>query len=185
MKKNNYTACFLISCLLLSGCRNNTDELINKYIEHNCAFNGKDTCYIDLKDVLNVDYDTMYVFGEYTQLQGIRLIIGVQDYNDENILLPKGFVVEDSHKKIILIKNGNIVYDNDFKYPYFDDGIIITKNGTFDGELFTHNAIMYTSSKFIVLRKVEGNDYTEKYFYILRNVLNDGSILPRNIQNND
>lgn len=185
MKRNNYLVYILAVCLLLCSCRKNTDEILNAYIERKCDFNGIDTCYIDLKDALRVDYDTMYVFGEYTQLQGIRLIVGIENYNNENFLLPKGFVVEDSHRKIILIKDRKIVYDNDFKYPYFDDGVIVKKNGTFDGELYTHTAIMYVSSKFLVVRKEDSQNQITKHFYILRNMLYDGSILPIDTTNQE
>jgi hypothetical protein len=121
----------------------------------------------------------MFVFEEYTQLQGVRLILGIEEYNSKNNLLPKGFLVEDSHKKIILIKNRNIVYEDDIESQYFyDDGIIVNKTGTFDGEPYVHSARMYTSPRFLVTKKDDPKGHIKKYFYILENVGEDGRIVP-------
>jgi hypothetical protein len=129
-----------------------------------------------LKDVFNVDYDTMFVFGEYTQIQGIRLILGIKDYTNYESLMPEGFLVKDSYNKIILIKNRKIVYEEDTKFPYFyDDGVIVNKTGIFDGEPYEHSARMYISSKFLVTKKHDPKGHIKKYFYILENV---GEIIP-------
>lgn len=163
MKKNNYLL-FAVVCLFFS-CSKNTDKKLSSYIENECDFTNKDTCYLDLKNVFQVDYDTMFVFREYTQLQGVKLITGIEDYSGKNTLLPKGFLVEDSYRKILLIKNRKIVYEDDIKSTYFDNGITIEKIGTFDGEPYTHTANMFVSSKFLVRKKGEK-------FYIFKNVLN-------------
>jgi hypothetical protein len=96
------SSCIFITLLVicLFSCKKSKDDQLTTYIEKKCSFDNKDTCYINLKDVFNVDYDTMFVFDEYTQLQGVRLILGLEEYDSKNNLLPNGFLVEDSHKKI-------------------------------------------------------------------------------------
>ncbi|MDY5632601.1 MAG: hypothetical protein SPF56_08965 [Bacteroidaceae bacterium] len=32
-----------------------------------------------------MDYDTMYVFGEYTQLQGVQLVLGDKNYQEKDV----------------------------------------------------------------------------------------------------
>ena len=70
----------------------------------------------------------MYIFGEYTQEEEIRSILGIE-YNSSNWLLPENFLVEDSHYKIILLKNRKIVYEEDFKqlYSIIDRGLKVKK----------------------------------------------------------
>lgn len=170
MKRNSFLL-LSFAIYLFSGCTSkDTDEKLSSYLKNECVFDTKNTCYLDLKKVFEVDYDTMFVFTEYTQLEGVRLILAMPDYNSNNVLLPKGFLVEDSHRKIILVKNRRIVYEDDIKSSYFDNGIEIKKVGIFDGEPYTHTANMFASSKFLVLKKSTD-------FYIFRNILNDGSIL--------
>jgi hypothetical protein len=173
MKKNSLFIGLVL--LLLFGCNNSKQSEFYSYIESNCSFEKSDTAYIDLKVFFQVNYDTMYVFGEYTQLEGVRLILGIQDYESSNALMPKGFLVEDSYNKIILLRDHKIVFDEDFKAPYFyDDGIEVKKIGVFDNAPCPHYAKIFTTSKFMVIRKKEGGSY----YYIYRNVLSDGSLIP-------
>jgi hypothetical protein len=164
-----------IALLLLLGCNSSKKNEFYSYIESKCAFENSDTSYVDLKDFFKVDYDTMYVFGEYTQLEGVRLILGIQDYESSNALMSKGFLVEDSYNKIILLKDHKVVFDEDMKIPYlYSDGIEVKKEGVFDGEPYTHHAKIFTTSKFMILKmKDNGGNY-----YIYRNVLSDGSLIP-------
>jgi hypothetical protein len=106
------------------------------------------------------------------------LILGLEEYDSKNNLLPNGFLVEDSHKKIILIKNRNIVFEDDIESRYFYyDGILINKTGTFDGEPFIHSARIYISPRFLVTKKNDPKGHIKKYFYILENVGADGRVV--------
>lgn len=87
----------LISC-------QHTDEKIINYIESNGLVDKSDFV-IDLRDILGVKYDSMYLFVEYTNTN-ITDIIGKKYSNWREIA--------DSHKRIILFKNGDIVYEDDF-----------------------------------------------------------------------
>ena len=99
--------------MFLCGSCSNTDDKINKYIESHCSFNGTDLCYIDIKDVLKIDYDKMYLFGETTMANEISKVIGIPYNNDKYI--------SDSKYRIILLKDNKIVYEDDYyqKYTYF------------------------------------------------------------------
>lgn len=150
--KTKYLIFILFHIIFFTSCKKDNNDF-SKFIQTRCNFNSCDRCKLDLKDFFMVDYDTMYVFGEYTQLQGISLILGIE-YNETNIMMPKGFVVEDSYNKIILLKNHKIVYDEDVKSPYFysDNGIIVEKSGAFDDSTFIHRAKMFLSTRITIMK---------------------------------
>ena len=94
---------YIIFVFLVFGCTNSTDKKIIHYIQNlECI----DTCCIDLRNVLNVDYDIMYLFGEFTLDDEISSIIGIE-YQENK-------VITDSKYRIILVKNNKIVYEDDF-----------------------------------------------------------------------
>jgi hypothetical protein len=95
-------------CLFLVGlftACTSTDKKIIKYVQSVCI-NGEDTCRIDLRQVLNVDYDSMYLFGEYTPDSEISLALRQEYVSNKTIA--------DSKDRIILLKNNKIVYEDDF-----------------------------------------------------------------------
>ena len=94
----------LILLSLFFAC-NHTDKRIIKYVQ-SVYPNGSDTCRIDLREVLKVDYDRMYLFCEFTQSDDISSIIGVEYKRNKTIA--------DSEWRIILLKNNKIVYEDDF-----------------------------------------------------------------------
>jgi hypothetical protein len=150
----NVLVFFLLAC-------GNRGDLFFDFVEKNCGFDDIDMCSVDLRSYFDLDFDTMFVFGEYTQIEGVRLILGRKEYDNTNIRMPKGFLVEDSYNKIVLKKDGVIVYDKDVKSPYlYNMGIEVEMVGLFDGEPFTHRGKMFTSSKLLV-KKVnhEEGDY--------------------------
>lgn len=87
----------LISC-------QHTDEKIINYIKSN-GLNDQSDYIIDLHDILGIEYDSMYIFTEYTNTN-IAYVIGKKYSNFREIV--------DSHNRIILFKNGDIVYEDDF-----------------------------------------------------------------------
>lgn len=87
----------LISC-------QHTDKKIINYIKSN-GFTDLSNYDVDLHNILGVEYDSMYLFTEYTSTN-ITHIIGKKYSNCREIA--------DSHKRIILFKNGDIIYEDDF-----------------------------------------------------------------------
>lgn len=87
----------LISC-------QHTDEKIINYIKSNGLTDQSDYT-LDLHDILGVEYDSMYLFTEYSN-SNIAHVIGKKYSNWREIT--------DSHNRIILFMNGEIVYEDDF-----------------------------------------------------------------------
>lgn len=94
----------LMFAVLFFSC-NHTDKSIIRYVKSVCP-NISDTCKIDLRKVLKVDYDCMYLFGEFTPSDEISSVMGIS-YNSKK-------TIADSEKRIILLKNSQIVYEDDF-----------------------------------------------------------------------
>jgi hypothetical protein len=151
-----------ILILICNSCNRSYNDF-NFFLQE--KINGKDSCIVDIKDYFNLDYDTMYVFGAFTPIEGIRTILNMPTYSNEDLMMPKGFLVQDSQNKIVLIKNHKIVFDKDVSTPYLlNDGIEIFKEGIFDGEKIKFFATMYTSSMFKI-SKIK-NDSGYNYVYI-------------------
>ena len=64
---------------MLNSCAH-TPQKIERYIKNHCDLRTVDTCFIDLSQALETDYDTMYVFNSLIPLTGIQNIIGIKDY---------------------------------------------------------------------------------------------------------
>jgi len=162
-KKNIKTLIITAISLLLNSCNNKQGEF-SAYLDNKFKYQKGDSCYIDLTDFFKIDYDTMYVFGAYSQVEGVRSILGNQNYNNSNIMMPRGFLVEDSQNKIILIKGHKIVYDQDVSSPYlYNGGHEVQKDGFFDGEKYTYYAKVYSNSKLLVVRKKIDGIYQYSY----------------------
>lgn len=87
----------LISC---SG----TAKKITDYIDQSCYSFG-DTCRIDLREALEVDYDRLYLFNEYTAEHEISSVLDIDYKSDKTI--------GDSRFRMILLKKNQIVYEDD------------------------------------------------------------------------
>jgi hypothetical protein len=167
----------IILLFLLYSCNTNIDEKVKKYIETNCLFNDCDDwlidgitnsyvdtcgkCNIDLKKILNIDYDKVYMFGEGTRANEISKVIGIQYKN--NTFLP------DSKYRMIFIKNNKIVYENDFYQGKIEFNII---SGYYnESDYFVPSNIGYclldTSSVYRVRKTIKSDG---NYYYTLFNV---------------
>ena len=93
----------ILVALGLISCQH-TDEKIINYIKSK-ELTGKTDYVIDLRDIMGVKYDSMYLFVEYANAN-IASIIGKKYSNCREIA--------DSYERIILFKDGNIVYEDDF-----------------------------------------------------------------------
>ncbi len=170
--------CFFISC-------NNTPNKLYKYIKSNCQFQdcGKifyesnfveDTCfcYIDLRQALNIDFDTMYIFREYTPLTVIQDILDMKDYKQSSRQNTE-LLVKEGYLKIILLKNHKIVHEDDFKFQkiIFQNGTIIEGKGIFDSNPIKDHAFLYISPFFKVI-KISGGRTKEEVYYLVGNISN-------------
>lgn len=95
----NVFCVMIFAVALLASCRRHTDDIIISYIKDNkCDV-------LDLQDALNIKYDSMYLFVEFSNSK-IPEIIGNNYFNKHEIV--------DSYDRILLFNNGEIVYEDDF-----------------------------------------------------------------------
>jgi len=149
---------FSLSILLCCSC-SNTDDKILAYIENHCHFNNNDTCYINFKEVVKTDYDEMYIFGETTTREEISDIIRLSYKNDNYI--------SDSEYRMILIKNKQIVYEND----YYQNKVIFSEKSTLSDDKKNGNPTVFCiknySPKFRVIKMKKITSEGFSFFYIL------------------
>jgi hypothetical protein len=102
---------FLI--FLVIGCSENinSDSVIAKKIEKVC--NNKMSCRIDMKNLVNVEWDKMYFFKEGMSLEQINQILGFK-YN----------YFEDIAKRLVFVKANQVVFHED-EFPSIESA----KNG--------------------------------------------------------
>ena len=112
----------IVLFFMLYACGTSIDRKIVSYIETNCIFEYCDSwlidkntnfqvdtcgvCYIDLRNVLKIDFDRIYVFGETTTAKQISKVIGIPYTNNR--------FISDSRYRIIFFKNNKIVHEEDF-----------------------------------------------------------------------
>lgn len=156
---------FFISFLaffMLNSCTH-TPQKIETYVKKYCNFKANDTCFIDLRKILKLDYDTMYVFGSLTPLTGVRNIIGINEYGKSKN--PKiDLIGYDSDMcRIILIKNGKVVYEDEYHYRnyrtrlLYENFHIVKGQGIFDGNSIDVKGYICTNHIFKVTK--HGNKY--------------------------
>jgi len=152
---------YIILLLMLSGlffACNHTDTKIIKYVQSACPSNT-DTCTIDLQKILNVDYDSMFLFGEFTQPDEISSIMGITYSSNKTI--------PDSEKRIILLKDKQIVYENDFSTRFMKFEEITERIDTVQKNSFY---LVHYSSLYLVSKDL----YNESnYIYYLKAISNN------------
>ena len=128
----------------------NVDNDIYKYIERHCDFEKNETCVIDLKDVFDIDYDLMYIFDGYALSESVPIIAeGKKSTTDSG-----GFLYGTEIDHVVLVKNNKIILEKqwDHNFAYIQEGKIVEGEGVFDGQPYTHEAELYTSTIFKVSR---------------------------------
>jgi len=121
--------------LILNSCVH-TPRKIERYIKRHCDMEKYDTCYIDLRKSLKVDYDTMFFFNSLIPLTGVQNILGIKDYgknkNPEITLIGK----DSEMCKIILVKNNKVVFEDEYYYDYYNTKIFYQDFSIVNGQGF-------------------------------------------------
>lgn len=154
--------CFLFSC-------SDTDEKLHTYINKELNARSNDSCYINLTDALEINYDTMFIFGEFCKADEISSVLR-QNYANAD-------AVEEGSRRIILLKEGKVVYEDTYEQKY-----IVISGGERLKNIDLRNIAcycrVYSSPVFLVERINDDKGHLTKYFYLLQNVKKDGTILP-------
>ena len=95
---SNFAACSLQDSILV-------DIVI--VVEQQCVFKGNSQCEVNLGGSMGLAWDDLYVFDEWTSDTSVKKATGI----DTNF-----GAVPDMHDRIIFVRNGKIVYKED--YPW-------------------------------------------------------------------
>lgn len=143
----------IIVCVFVTftSCKR-TDMILFSYIDSTCSEGGQ----VNLKKALGVDYDTAFLFGECTNGKEIEKALGLP-YSHKTFL-------QDHEYKLILMKNHDVVYDNNFycekiEFFFHHTKYHYPKNDTW-------YCYMWTDTLFTATLKKKRNDA----FYLLRPV---------------
>lgn len=97
----------LFCCVFLSSCNTTNDQLC-AYIKSVNSQQESQVSEINLKKALDVDYDSAFLFGNYTSDKDIEGVL--------KIPLKRGLFIPDNKHMLILLKNNIIVYEDCFFY---------------------------------------------------------------------
>jgi hypothetical protein len=139
----------LILSIVFVSCTKNIDNQIKDYIDCHCDFKNNKNCVIDLRKVLSINYDTMYLFDGYTMPESVPLIV-----ENKTIELKGGYLYGNEKDKVIFSLNHKIVYETEWEHKsiYINENKVIEKNGIFDGDSITVSAMIYVSPIFKVIK---------------------------------
>ena len=95
----------VVSLFLAVGC---TVRKIENYVKKNCNFELSDSCYIDLRKALNVDYDTLFIIEGVMNKAGMKSISGYEMKDYLRYLLH----IDEDKYLYVLKKDNRVVYSN-------------------------------------------------------------------------
>jgi hypothetical protein len=157
MKVLKFSIC-LFTLGVFTAC-NSTDKKIITYVSSVCS-NYSDSCCIDLREALNIDYDKMYLFCEDTPDNVISKIIK-QKYD-------KNKHITDSKYRIILLKNNKIMYEDDFYQHYIEFAPITEERDTINYRNFYY--LIHNSPYYSAIKGIKSSGYI---FYKLMEISNN------------
>ena len=156
---------FAIGTALVCSCTNHFPEKVEWYISKHNILNDQGKGELDLREALDIDYDTMYVFYSLTPLNGIQNIIGIKTYGDAEDPYT-ALIGSDSEMCIVIfIKNNKVVYEDEYYYSHYKLQVLfetfykVNGCGVFDGNPAPVQGYMCTKHHFTVSR-VSDNEYT-------------------------
>ena len=141
---------FTIGVALVCSCTDHFPEKVERYISKHNILNDQGKGELDLREALDIDYNTMYVLKTYGDAEDpYTALIG----SDSEMC------------RIIFIKNKRVVYEDDYYYyEYklnleFETFRRISGYGIFDGSPIAVYGYICTKHHFTVSR-VSDDEYT-------------------------
>ena len=130
----------------LYGCSKSFDQKIAEHIDARCNSFEDQSCIVDLTQITDFEWDSMYVFGGLTVREEIGEALGFDCQCS---------AVQDNYMRIVFVKDSKIVKESDYHGLDGDVQFRKSKNG---GKWLSYSS----SSKFYVLKK--NKTYSEEGF---------------------
>ena len=165
MNKSIFIFVFTIVFTSICSCSSHFPDKIEGYVLKHNILNDRGFGELDLREVLGMDYDTMYVFHSLIPLNGVQNIIGIKTYGDAEDPYT-ALIGSDSEMCIVIfIKNNKVVYEDEYYYSHYKLQVLfetfckVNGCGVFDGNPAPVQGYMCTKHHFTVSR-VSDNEYT-------------------------
>ena len=164
MNKSIFIFVFTIVFTSICSCSSHFPDKIEGYVLKHNILNDRGFGELDLREVLGVDYDTMYVFHSLIPLNGVQNIIGIKTYGDAEDPYTALIGSDSEMCRIIFIKNNRVVYEDDYYYYeykldlQFETFRKISGYGIFDGSPIAVHGYICTKHHFTV-RRVSDDKY--------------------------
>lgn len=153
--KHKYLIVVIFQVFLLSCSR--AEYKIIRYIENN-----EKTTILDLQNALMIDYDSLYLFCEYSSSY-IPQIIGIPYDNTREI--------KDGTSRMLFIKDGIIVYEDDYDNSHLYFETITEKLDTTEDCYLVHYGKKYTIHR--------GKSQDNSNYYVLEKISEGGVLYNR------
>jgi len=140
-----------INLLFLSSCTTSFDKKVTNHIESKCSdFSTPKSCLVDLIEVTEFDWDSMYVFASMTMPNEINSIIGF-DCDCSH--------VKDNYTRVVFTRDQKVVYQN----QYYGLSSMVQ----FRSINKTDKYIKYSRKESIFYALKRNNTLSDGYFYDL------------------
>ena len=149
---------FTIGITFVCSCTHHFPKKVERYISKHNILNDQGKGELDLREVLDIDYDTMYVFHSLIPLNGVQNIIGIKTYGDAEDPYTALIGSDSEMCRVILIKNNKVVYEDEYYYSHYKLQVLfetfyeVNGYGIFDGNLAPVHGYMCTKHHFTVSR---------------------------------
>ena len=142
----------MVFCIFfLNSCTQSFDEEVANHIESKCSdFSTPKSCLVDIIEVTEFDWDSMFVFASMTMPYEINSIIGF-DCNCNH--------VKDNYTRVVFTKDQKIVYQN----QYYGLSSMVQ----FRSINKTDKYIKYSRKESIFYALKRNNTLSDGYFYDL------------------
>ena len=156
---------FTIGITFVCSCTHHFPKKVERYISKHNILNDQGKGELDLREVLDIDYDTMYVFRSLIPLNGVQNIIGIKTYGDAEDPYTALIGSDSEMCRVILIKNNKVVYEDEYYYSHYKLQVLfetfykVNGCGVFDGNPAPVEGYMCTKHHFTVSR-VSDDEYT-------------------------
>ena len=115
-----------------------TSRSIYGYLNDYYPKDNLDSICIDLRQVLKKDYDSLFVFCEYTPDNLISMVLK-QNYTSPRRLK----YIPDSYSRIILLKKDSIIYQDNYYHGFIYIDNITVRRDSVDKECLIHYSPYY------------------------------------------
>lgn len=137
----------------INSCSNCSEKSIAKYIERTCDFSSDTMCIIDLRQALNMDFDSIYLFNGYDAPEYVDIFI-----KGKSKKLSSSFIYGNEDELMVFVKNKEVIKNCRLSHKelHFIKLNEVNKKAIFDNDTLTIYAKMYPKYTFSVTQICKG-----------------------------